>query len=181
VRGLDVTVELPPGWEAAVTPELSRVGDRLSGSLAAGSADALALTLRAPVSGYYRKVWAGTVGLFLSTLSVSTVLLWRLGLAVRRWQSSGDRGMLKGYFLAFSVAGLVLAPGLLFLFGTVWWQEWLPSLSDQTSPHYRRSEIGWIYVVSLMGMWLVTVVVPLGAYLLGEQRGGPAVRRPSPG
>jgi hypothetical protein len=49
--GLDVAVELPSGWHAAADPPLARQGDRLVGTFQGVPADALGLTLQAPVSG----------------------------------------------------------------------------------------------------------------------------------
>lgn len=46
--GLDVTVALPAGWDAASRPALGRDGDTLRGAFAGLPADALAVTTRAP-------------------------------------------------------------------------------------------------------------------------------------
>lgn len=45
--GLDVTVQVPPGWDAAVAPAMSRTGDVFHAAFPALPGDAIALSLRA--------------------------------------------------------------------------------------------------------------------------------------
>ncbi len=51
--GLDVSVHLPAGWNAAVTPAMDRDGDTLRRVFEDVPADAIALTVQAPVGNYW--------------------------------------------------------------------------------------------------------------------------------
>jgi hypothetical protein len=50
---LDVTVDVPPGWLAVVSPQLTRTGDTLTGAFAALPGDTIGITTRAPTSKLY--------------------------------------------------------------------------------------------------------------------------------
>lgn len=50
---LDVTVEVPPGWRAAVSPPLTRTGDTLAGAFASLPGDTIGITMRAPTSALH--------------------------------------------------------------------------------------------------------------------------------
>lgn len=50
--GLDVTVHTPPGWIAAITPAMPRTGDALHATFTNIPADAIALTVHAPLGAY---------------------------------------------------------------------------------------------------------------------------------
>ncbi|NVB78392.1 MAG: hypothetical protein HOV81_08375 [Kofleriaceae bacterium] len=50
---LDVTVEVPPGWRAAVSPRLTRTGDTLVGTFASLPGDTIGITMRASTSTLY--------------------------------------------------------------------------------------------------------------------------------
>jgi hypothetical protein len=72
---LNVSVRVPGGWEAAVYPALSRVGDLLTGHFQGVPADAIAITTRLPIPTDWTA--AGWVG--------GSVLLLALAVAVGRW------------------------------------------------------------------------------------------------
>jgi hypothetical protein len=50
---LDVTVDVPAGWRAAVSPALQRKGDTLTGTFPSLPADTIGITMRAPTSALY--------------------------------------------------------------------------------------------------------------------------------
>ena len=74
--GLDISVQLPPGWRAATTPALQRDGDALKGSFSDVPADALALTIQAPEGWAYHLLWYVSMALFALALLGGGVLCW---------------------------------------------------------------------------------------------------------
>ena len=80
--GLDVTVHLPVGWEAVASPGLARDGDTLRASFPGLPADSLAVTFRAPVGDWYRRLLAITQGLFAVAGFAGLVACWLVG----RWR-----------------------------------------------------------------------------------------------
>ena len=60
--GLDVTVQLPAGWDIGVTPALVRTGDTLRGVFGEFPADAIALSVQAP-RGWYDEARLATLAL----------------------------------------------------------------------------------------------------------------------
>jgi len=81
---LDVTVHVPEGWAAATEPALTRDGDTLRGTFDSIPADALALTLQAPIGRSYeitRVVLWVTFGLMCVLLAWTA---WRIGRALGR-------------------------------------------------------------------------------------------------
>jgi hypothetical protein len=75
--GLDVTVQLPTGWDVGVTPALSRTGDTLHGVFDNVPADAIALSVQAP------RGWYDEARLASLALVVFVVIGGGLGVAVR--------------------------------------------------------------------------------------------------
>ena len=82
--GLDVTVHVPPGWRAAVTPALRREGDTLHATFAAIPADALAITVQAPAGGGYTLLKVATSALLV-------LILLGGGFVVARWTAARER------------------------------------------------------------------------------------------
>lgn len=78
--GLDVTVHLPAGWEAAVDPELTRDGDTLRGSFPGLPADSLAITFRAPEGRWYQPLTTITQVLFGVVGFGGLIVAWLAGL-----------------------------------------------------------------------------------------------------
>ena len=74
--GLDISVQLPPGWRAASVPALQRDGDALTGSFSDVPADALALTIQAPEGWAYHLVKYAATGFFILAALGGGVLCW---------------------------------------------------------------------------------------------------------
>lgn len=146
--GLDVTVHVPPGWHAGVTPDLNRDGDTLTGHFDSVPADSLAITVQAPEGGAYQPVRWGTLALFLTTLVVGLVACVIFGRRLGQrnataWHWSIGAGLLWG--------AIVLGTGLLAIFAPDW------ALSGQAS-HY-----GYGQAFAVIGVVLLAIVVaPLG-------------------
>jgi len=88
--GLDVTVQLPPGWRAASSPALQRDGDALKGSFSDVPADALGLTVQASEGWAYHLLWYVSMALFALASLGGGVLCWYGG------RSKGRRLPLAG-------------------------------------------------------------------------------------
>jgi hypothetical protein len=98
---LDVTVHVPEGWAAATEPALTRAGDTLSGTFDGIPADALALTLQAPVGGAYG-VTQVVLWVIFALLCVATAWwVWRVG------RKEGRRGDLVRIFVIGGAVGVV--------------------------------------------------------------------------
>jgi hypothetical protein len=113
---LDVTVQVPAGWDARGIPALEREGDTLRGSFSELPADTLFVATGMPVPGEYDwAVWLcwafwGTV-----LLGVCPVLCWRAGGRLYRYRVTRlERdGRIKGWLTSL-VIGLGLIPPLLW-------------------------------------------------------------------
>jgi hypothetical protein len=103
--GLDVTVHVPAGWQIAITPALARKGDTLTGTFPSIPADAIALTLRAPL-GLYPVIDTIAMVLFGIVLIGGPVVCWRKG--KKRWAL-----LWSVLYLAAGVATMELAPSFL--------------------------------------------------------------------
>ncbi len=91
--GLDVAVQVPPGWRAASSPALARRGDMLSGSFDTLPADALALTVQAPPP------FAPPYGLLVCIGG----LLVCIGLGALAGRGLGRRGWSSGWAIPLSL------------------------------------------------------------------------------
>jgi hypothetical protein len=85
--GLDVTINVPPGWTVVTTPELKPEGEALKGHFAQIPADALALTAQAPLPVFYRALniffhglWA--LALFATPVFI-TIFAWKKGFRIK--------------------------------------------------------------------------------------------------
>lgn len=118
--GLDVTVRVPAGWDAAGRPALARDGDTLHGAFPGVPADALALTVRAP-SGMFWVMRFATAALLLAVVLGGIVVVWRVAARRQRWRSEAyllsvnrvgpSLGRAVGYGAAW--AAVVLVVGLI--------------------------------------------------------------------
>lgn len=80
---LAITVRVPPGWQAAVSPSLARSGDALTGHFDGVPADAIGVTTRMPTPPDWTQ--AGWVVSVLVVVIVGVSAGWLLGRR-RRWQ-----------------------------------------------------------------------------------------------
>lgn len=113
--GLDLTILLPPGWNAATTPTLLRDGDHLIGNFSELPADAISITVQAPPGWLYSTIL--TIGwlTFGIALLGGALLCWRVGLVRGRttipgWPIAIGMGLLWGVTVALTGLFLVLAP-----------------------------------------------------------------------
>ena len=107
--GLDVTVNLPSGWEARSAPALEREGDTLRGSFDGLPADALLLATASPVPPtYHWAIWFPEV-LWAVLLLGGPLMCWwagrRLGLA----GAAGLRRLRRGLVPALVWGALIYA------------------------------------------------------------------------
>jgi hypothetical protein len=146
--GLDATVRLPSGWEAASDPPLSRRGDRLVGSWDRLPADALALTVRRPS----RRALAGLLALVIVLLGLA--LCRRLGLRIGLWLGRRRRSI--AWMLPLSVVlGLVLPLAALVPLGLE---------HDGIGPPWRGNTTGvdFGYGPTVLALLALVVAVPAG-------------------
>jgi hypothetical protein len=78
---LDVSVRVPPGWQAAVRPVLSRHGNLLTGHFIGIPADAIAITSRMPIpTDWTAPGWvAGSLVLLGLAVAIGWLLGWKIG------------------------------------------------------------------------------------------------------
>jgi hypothetical protein len=146
--GLDVTVHVPSGWHAAVTPELSREGDTLTGHFDSVPADSLALTVQAPESSTYQSVKWGTLALLLIALIGGIISCVMFGRRLGKHNATAWHWSIAA---GLHWAGFVLGTGLLAIFAPDW------TLSGQAS-HY-----GYGQAFAVIGVVLLAIVAtPLG-------------------
>lgn len=159
--GLDVTVHVPPDWRAAVRPAMSREGDTLHASFATVPADAIALTVQAPV-GAYRPIAFVTRTLFaLFALGGGFVVAWRARSCERRSKAgSVSRLVALGRGLAWGLA--VLTAGILAIVAP-----------DLALPEGQADQAGYRQVVAFVGVVLasaVATVIGVIVSLVGGRR-----------
>jgi hypothetical protein len=146
--GLDATVRLPSGWEAASDPPLSRRGDRLVGSWDRLPADALALTVRRPS----RWALAGLLALGIALLGLA--LCRRLSFRIGR--RLGRHGRSIFWMLPLPVVlGLMLPPTALVPLGLE---------HDGIGPPWRGNTTGvdFGYGPAVLALLALVVAVPAG-------------------
>jgi hypothetical protein len=155
-RGLDLLVQVPPGWLAAVTPPLERRGDVLRERFSALPADSLALSVQAPVPTLY---WgARAVGVLMLVLAVvgGGPGCWLAAdrLDKRRRQQGRPRPTWRLWGRSLGLAlvwgGAVLACGLAAIFG--------PSLF---LPRGQVSQYGYGVPLALFGLLVLAGLTTL--------------------
>lgn len=152
--GLDVTVHVPPGWDAAITPAMPRTGDTLSGTFSALPADAIALSIQAPATWF--------LPLRLLGLLVLALVLVAGGFVVARCSCRLSRP-------DAIYPSLTRAAGLGFLwalvFGTVgilaiWAPAWaLPAGQDDAHYGYIGVAYSALVVLGALALWPIGAVV----------------------
>lgn len=178
--GLDLLVQVPPGWLAAVTPPLERRGDVLRERFSALPADAIALSVQAPVPTVY---WAArAVGVLMLVLAVvgGGPGCWMAAHRIdqRRCQQGRSRPVwrlwLRSLGLALVWGGGVLACGLAALFS--------PTL---LLPRGQVSQYGYGVPLALFGLILLAglttlagISVSLTATLVAHRKDRPLPATP---
>jgi hypothetical protein len=114
-RQLEISVDLPGGWEARSTPSLDRQGDTLRGSFTGLPADALLLAAGPPVPrAYYWAVWLPMV-LWGGLLVGGPLMCWWAGRHLRRaYASEQNAGRRKHVLTSLRRFGLVFLPALVW-------------------------------------------------------------------
>jgi hypothetical protein len=152
---LDVTIDLPAGWDAAVTPAMERDGDTLHAKFATLPADTIGITTTAPTNTLFRVLHAVTPVVFWLVVVAGPFALWRLG--ARRGRGGREAAALLhglGYTL------LVLAFGALAIDrGDV------ALAAGQIASHGYADAIEWIGLVLLLIVaWPIGGVITRAAW-----------------
>lgn len=166
--GLDITVHLPPAWQVAITPTLTREGDDLKGAFSELPDDAISLTMQAPAGWTYLPVKYGSQVLLGLTWLGGLGLGWRLG------QTQGQRVTQKSsrlqawpWSLGF---GLIWGMALLAM-------GWLAIYSpDWMLPAGQVSRYGYgqgFALIGVMGLSLLSVVLGMIVVLVAVNRSRP--------
>ncbi len=154
--GLDATITLPSGWRAAATPQFARQGDQLQASFANLPADAIALTVQAPVSWLYFVLTYFSLGLLMLVGVGGAILCWRTGRALGRQQATVWRGVLLPLLW-----GIMLCLfGLLTIFAPDW-----------ALPAFQHRDYGYGKPFALIGVIALSLLVmPIGWVMIGVTR-----------
>jgi hypothetical protein len=171
--GLDVTVYLPEGWQAASDPKLEREGAVLRGKFGDVPADTLMLATRAPVGPELERAEHFYRGLYIAIVVAGGVLCWGGGRLLRiipaKYRNHPD-------FFNLSVGGAVLLTllwaALIFVGAHLTWQGFLGTLAGQESPYYFREDP---IPFACSTFPLVLVALPVG-FLIAWQS-APTARR----
>jgi hypothetical protein len=147
--GLDLAVHLPEHWQGASTPPLTREGDTLRGTFADLPADALALTVQAPVGWTYRPLVYLSQGLLAAAGLGGLVLCWWVGRGRgRRLQRAWPAALGLGFLWALAV----LAAGLFAVFGP-----------DLAIPALQKNTYGYGAIFAVLGVLALSALsLPAG-------------------
>ena len=159
--GLDVTVHVPPGWRAAVTPALPRSGDTLHATFAMVPADAIALTVQAPAGAHAFVTHATRVLFALVALGGGFAVAWRTRSRERRREGKPASGLAAlGRGVAWGIA--VLAAGVLAIVGP-----------DLVLPDGQVDHYGYGQALALIGVIFASAMaIVIGAsvsFLVGRR------------
>jgi hypothetical protein len=147
--GLEVTVRLPPDWLAACSPAMKRDGDVLRESFSTLPADAIALTVQAPVGTAYQPlVYGGQALLGLAGVSGAALCWWggrsRGRIRRRAWPLAVLLGVAWGLTVFASGLLAVLWPGLAI-------------------PAFQGNNYGYGTAFAIVGVVILSVLaVPVG-------------------
>lgn len=119
--GLDVTVRLPAGWDAWVSPALARDHDTLHAVFPAVPADAIALSVRAPTGAYGPLRTAAWTAFAIVALGGGVaVFAWAAVRGRRRFAAGKLPSTLGELGIGVAWVALFLATGLGASFGPAW-------------------------------------------------------------
>jgi len=115
---LDITVHVPPGWRAGVSPALARDHDTLHAELTGVPADAIALTVQAPAGAYGVVRGAGGALFAIVAIGGGVAVYLRTRSRERRRASAGKLPSVVAAFGRAAAWGAgFLAAGQLAIFG----------------------------------------------------------------
>lgn len=145
---LDVTVHVPEGWRSASEPALTRDGDTLRGTFDGLPADALALTIQAPVgNGFYITrvvLWCLFVAICV------TLARWTWRVSVRTGRTCSGRGILGRGLLLAIVAYTIVVAGFVFAMGG----------AEQLVPESQRGGSSELWIAIVISVYLSVLGVP---------------------
>ena len=155
--GMDVTIQLPEGWNFACNLPLQRTGDVLAGSFSEVPADAIAMTTQAAVSDSYNLANEGLYWLYLLSAVFGLAFCWKRGRHTGRelanlpsespprrlWPTSLFVGMLAGFTTFVTGLLAVFAPGFL--------------LPANQITHYGYGQIVYVIGVVLLSSYVVII------------------------
>lgn len=148
---LNVTVHVPEGWAAKSEPALERDGDTLRGTFDGIPADALALTLQAPIGTWFYFAQVAFWFAFAAMCASLAWWVWRTSRTAGR--TRGPRGIVgRGLLLAIG-AYLILAAGYILAMGGA---EQLVSAS-------QRGESTGLMNGIIISVYLSVVAIPVFA------------------
>jgi hypothetical protein len=159
--GLDVTVHVPAGWHAAVEPALTREGDMLRGTFEDVPADAIALTVQAPVGNYTLVADATRVVFLLVVIGGGFVVAWRTWVRARRREARPASG-LAALGRGFAWGAAVLATGVLAI-----------AAPELTLPEGQANHYGYgqalAYVVVVLASAVAVVIGAIVSRVVGRR------------
>jgi hypothetical protein len=162
--GLDVTVTLPPGWEAATDPPLERAGDELRGHFDTIPADALALTVAAPAGVAYHLFVIGSWVVFVIVALGGAVECGWIG-RQRARQGRPAWGVVAGVAILWSV--VLAGTGAVAIFAP-----------ESALPEGQVAHYGYCQIFAMAGIIALSVIaVPVG-FVIGIACWAPGVPKP---
>lgn len=152
--GIDITIQLPEGWQAAWTPKLTREGDVLRGSFAELPADAIAVTIQAlPGEAYESLVQGGQILLGFTALAGAIVCFGVVRSRARQQKSV----WLISLYLSFAWGVAIFIVGLLAIHGP---RRAIPAHQESDIDGPVFATIALIFIsplVPLVGIMLCTI------------------------
>lgn len=149
--GLNATVLVPEGWEAAVLPEMERRGDSLVGSWDELPADAITVSTRTVVSG----TMLGMADWVPYLLAILIILLFSVRLGVRHGKRIAERNGKLTSVVPYMLLSMVTSY-LLFSAAAIASTMWAAQvLGNQGVPGYSDS----IYVVLLPLLYVLSPLI----------------------
>lgn len=160
--GLDLTVHVPSGWDAAVTPALERKGDTLRGTFPTIPADAVAITVQAPGLLYSVLLYASRALFLLVAIGGFVVLARRTRVSEKRRL---DAGRFPNTYAAFARGFLLgiafFAAGMFTIFG--------PDLAAGGQVDHHGYGQGFAAVGVVLGAIVVSVTGWIVSYVAGRR------------
>ncbi|MBA4187311.1 MAG: hypothetical protein C0467_04750 [Planctomycetaceae bacterium] len=166
--GLDVTLHLPEGWIAVVTPQLEREGDTLRGSFEHLPADSIAITFRAPEGRWYRPLIGISQSVFAAVGIAGLIVSWVMG----RWRgrrtaqavNAGQTRIPRIWPWALAIGMLwsvgVFASGLFAVYG-----------AELTLPEGQVVKYGYGQLIEALGVGLLAPHVAVVGFLIAYVTG----------
>ncbi|HEY0190845.1 MAG TPA: hypothetical protein VGC42_06950 [Kofleriaceae bacterium] len=152
--GLEVSVQVPPGWDAAITPAMARTGDALHGAFGQLPADAIALSVQAPAPWF--------VPLQIALGLVALAVLAGGGFVVAAWSRRRSRpdavypSLTRAAGMGFVWAAGFGAAGWLAIVAPAWT---LPAGEADALRGYAVLAYGALVVLGALALWLIGAVV----------------------